>query len=489
MLSEQRKKQLDEIVGKMVENKETDDNVQFVVDDFKEKYGSEVVKTEVKEKNVNILTAPYKALAESSVGGLKGLGSSVVGLGQLVLKGASKLPLPSGAKTAIQQGIQAGEELKQTVLKPKTTFETIGKTVEQVGEFIIPVGGEVRAFNLLKGIIPKAGKIAQLGAKALGSGGEFAAKTAIQTGGDKKQTAISAGLGAISPVIGAGVNAAKNIVAESIPERLYSIIFKTAKDDLRQAYRSISKGEELNPTLAKEVLDRGLKGNSQNMSVYAFQKLDQIENQVQNAVKGMGNNIKQTIIIENKKGYLNILQTIDEQFGKTFNTGRTKTAQGLARELNATKGNEISTDLALRLRRFIDKMRNTSSFRLDTNLAAAQEGFKDATNLLRKKLAEAGLGGPMNEERIWINAVDDIISDAAKRKNKNALGLFDLIAGGGGMAAGGPLGGISSALAVRWFQQPSTLTNLAQALYKMKNIPSLRGLFKTIPPLTNQENK
>jgi hypothetical protein len=223
------------------------------------------------------------------------------------------------------------------------------------------------------------------------------------------------------------------------------------------------------------------------MATYAFQKLDQLENQVQQAVKG--GNIQQTITIDKKDGYLNILKTIWNTFKGDFQTEKADTAKKLYKELQLSKGNEISTDLGLRLRRFIDNMRNTSSFRLDAMLAPKQEGFKEATSLLRKKLADSGLGDLMNEERIWINAIDDIVSDAAKRKNKNALGLFDLIAGGGGMAAGGPLSGISAALAMRGFQQPITLTNLAQALYKMRNIPSLQGLFKTIPPAINQINE
>ena len=39
-LNEQQKAKLDNIVAKMVENKESDSDIQFVVDDFKSKYGS-----------------------------------------------------------------------------------------------------------------------------------------------------------------------------------------------------------------------------------------------------------------------------------------------------------------------------------------------------------------------------------------------------------------------------------------------------------------
>jgi hypothetical protein len=51
---------------------------------------------------------------EVGVGMLKGLGSSVTGLGQLVLKGASKIPfLPEKAQSKIQGGIEEGEKIKE----------------------------------------------------------------------------------------------------------------------------------------------------------------------------------------------------------------------------------------------------------------------------------------------------------------------------------------------------------------------------------------
>ena len=45
ILSEKDRLKLDGIVGKMVSNKEPDENIKFVVDDFKSKYG-------VKKKNL-----------------------------------------------------------------------------------------------------------------------------------------------------------------------------------------------------------------------------------------------------------------------------------------------------------------------------------------------------------------------------------------------------------------------------------------------------
>ena len=181
---------------------------------------------------------------------------------------------------------------------------------------------------------------------------------------------------------------------------------------------------------------------------------------------------------------MNLLDDVADTYKRGFYSGRAKQAITLK---NSLQEGDTSIETILKLRRFLDKMRNTSSFRtLGSPLAPRQAEFRDAADLLREKLAKTGLGKLMNEERIYIKALDAIISDAAKRQNKNVLGLFDLMAGGGGIAAGAPLAGFSAALAVRGFQQPFTLTNLAQALFKLKSIPSGEALFRAIPPLMNR---
>ena len=98
------------------------------------------------------------------------------------------------------------------------------------------------------------------------------------------------------------------------------------------------------------------------------------------------------------------------------------------------------------------------------------ESWGKYSRILRKKLSDAGLGELMNEERIFIEAIDSIVQDAVKRSNKNVIGLVDLLAGGGGMVAGGGLGGVTAAVGIRAFQQPFTLTNLAQGINKLTKI-------------------
>jgi hypothetical protein len=206
------------------------------------------------------------------------------------------------------------------------------------------------------------------------------------------------------------------------------------------------------------------------------------------------NTIGKTIKIENKKAYLNILKTINNQFKSGLFTDRVKTSQSLIKELSG-KTNEIKMSTALELRRFIDKMRNTSAFKLDSRLTPKQEEYKMAADILRKKLADAGLKDLMNEERIYIQIFDNIVDYAVAKDNKKLLGLTDILLGGGGIAAGATGAGVGIAAGVRAFQTPTTLTGLGQGINKFgKKLTPVGGGIKTygaktIQSLIQSQNK
>lgn len=455
-----------------------------------------VKKLGIKPKKAEAPQEQQAPKGTGSIGGdiLRGIGkgatSTVLGLGQLALKGYSAIPGLPG-KELVKQSIATGEDIKATQLKPETTAEAVGKTAEQIGEFLIPTGTQAKALSLLQKAVPGlakstkiSGGFARLLTKSVASGAEFGGKTVLQTGGDMGQAIDSALVGFVATPIMTGVGKVFKAVTKTLPEKLYSQIFKTAQDDLQKYYQTVARGQKLNPTLAKEALDRGLKGSSKNMAVYSIKKLDQLEKAVQQTVKGS----TKKIVLENKKGYIEVLKTIKNQFKSGFLSGRAKEADKLIKELSTTKTKEATMDTALKLRRFIDAMRNTSSFRIDPKLTPRQEEFKFAADSIRKKLSEAGLKDLMNEERVFIEAVEAIVSDAAKRNNKTLLNLTDVLLGGGGVATGFPGAGFGAMAGVRAFQQPFSLTNLAQILFKSGNaiesvVPFLEQLPKAIPPL------
>jgi hypothetical protein len=93
MLSEQRRQQLDGIVSQMLQNQESDENVQFVVNDFKQKYANEatqqpsVVDLDKKSAEQNLSLFPSTTGEGGASAGLKSLGnvpSSAINLGKSI---------------------------------------------------------------------------------------------------------------------------------------------------------------------------------------------------------------------------------------------------------------------------------------------------------------------------------------------------------------------------------------------------------------------
>ena len=345
------------------------------------------------------------------------------------------------------------------------------------------------------GFLASGGKLLPQIAKSAALGGAFGGAHGLQE--DKPLSDIKgdiiagAILGGSLPIVGRVFKTLFKGV-KGFPERLYGQIFKRAEDDLAAQWNTealqnmqttnpaqfaqfvkngiikTSAGKiEVNPTLAREALQRGLQGNSQNMFKYSAVKELELETQARQFAS------PETLLkVGNKKGYINMLRDLVGEFKKNnygFFPERMQNAQELIGRLNNTKGNVVDAETALWLRRFLDSMRKTTSF---TNpsapLSNKQEAFREAANSLRSSLSDQipGIRGVMNEYRFFIEASEAILKDAVRRENRQLIGLADYIAGGGGLVAGAPGTGISLGLGIRAFQQPSTLTGLAQGVYR-----------------------
>lgn len=127
MLPEERRKQLDGIVGQMIANKETDANIQFVVDDFKKKYSKQEGLLIEQKKQMPILTNEQggfgTALKDVAVGAIKGGVESLQGIGKLGLEAVSL-----GKIDTSKLGIS------DETLKSKSRGEQVGKVLEFGGE-------------------------------------------------------------------------------------------------------------------------------------------------------------------------------------------------------------------------------------------------------------------------------------------------------------------------------------------------------------------
>lgn len=142
MLPEDKRKQLDGIVQQMVQNKEPDDNIRFVVDDFKKKYTpAETPQTE--QPKIPLLT-PGKgnfgnAIKDVAVGAGKGFLRGAVDLAGLAQKGGKAILGGLGADTS-QMGLKGLDSSTpegmgvQNSLASKSRGEQIGGILETAGE-------------------------------------------------------------------------------------------------------------------------------------------------------------------------------------------------------------------------------------------------------------------------------------------------------------------------------------------------------------------
>lgn len=392
------------------------------------------------ETMLRALTSPLGKAAEPVIGFANEVGERVATAGQAL----SRLPGVGSALSAIGFTPDTLEVARQRA-QPVNAGQRAGATAENMLEFAAPVG-----------LAGRGGRIAQ----AAGGAAEFGAKSALQ-GNSTRDVATDAVIGGATPAASELLSKAGNVITKKLPERLYGQIFKNSPDDMRAQFESVARGQERNPTLAKEVLQRGISGSSETMAVDVYKNLNVLEDELQASAKGTMTTLPQ------KPKFIKLLRDIKGTFKGTFFAERGQEADELIRSLQSVRGDAVHAEDALKVKRYLDRMRNTSSFRMDPKLTVKQEELKVAADTVRNSLKQnPTFRTLLNEERIHIQAFDDIVDDAVRRNNKQLLGLTDYILGGGGMAAGAGVSGIGTAAMVRGFQQPTTLTGMGQALYK-----------------------
>lgn len=424
-------------------------------------------------------------VAKGELSTLKGLGT----LGQKVLDNTINKIFPgANAGSDIYRPNTLLGQQATSALQGKNTFEKIGKGVEQTAEFFVPSGlaskGE-RAVDLLsKGIkSPLLAATARIAGKSTVQGAAAGATRFIQTGGDVKEsakTAATAGVArSVFATIGEGARALR------IPERLYSTIFKNSKNDMIAELRAngIANLRQTNPqkyqelvdngliktgvggnpiineTLAEKALDRGLRGSIPDMANEVVYKTLDTENKLQRAVAAH----KGTVSITEPQ-YKNVLTKIATEYEDVGFGEISKEANGYINDLTATKG-QVSAKTALNIRRFLDKMRIASSYdRPATSLSLTQSNFKTLADNLRGRINKIpGVAALMKDYSFYIDAIDAIAKEAARRGNNQALGLIDSVFLGGGIA-GNPIVGAGGFAFRKFLSSPRGTTGLGSVI-------------------------
>lgn len=429
------------------------------------------------------LNSAVQSFADTSYdvikGAAKGAGSTLFGLGKLGQTIANPVEGALGVRKT-----DVGET--PDFLKPQNAAQKAGFATEQILEFLAPGSVATKGAKAASAAVSASGMSNFLkGASrvALRAGAEGAAAGAVraaQTGSFKegaKAGAITAGI--VAPLSAAG----EALRASGISEKLYGQIFKNSYDDMTEALRTGAlkdmqqrfpdrfkelvdqglikagpNGVQFDPTLAREALDRNLKGSLKNMANEVVRKTLDLEEKARKTAAGHQGFLE----IPQPDKYTNLLRQIGAQYKGTFLEGRTGQAMTWAKKIESGK---LTADDALELRRFLDKMRIASSYRPSTHLSIGQEDFKKAADQLRGVVnAVPGMEGTMNEYRFYIQALESLAKEAAKRSNAAVINLIDtaLFGFGGGLA--GPQGAAAFPLARRALTLPSVVTGLGSKI-------------------------
>lgn len=305
---------------------------------------------------------------------------------------------------------------------------------------------------------------------------------AAQTGDIKEgvKTGLTAGaLRGAFAVIGEGARAIR------LPERLYNVVFKNTADDVAQELKSMatksfqqknparfnelveqgviklkSNGEVIvNETLARQALDRGLRGSIKNMAEETVTRTYEAESTARNLAKGY----TKPIALESQ--YKTVLQQIGKDYKEVGFGEISQEAMGLAKKI---KNGKVDATTALEIRRFLDGMRFHSSYNPGvTKLSMTQQNFKTLSDSLRGRLAKIpGFANNMKDYGFYIEALETLANEAKRRGNNQIFGLIDTTLFGGGFITGEPLTGASIGLTRKALNSPTILTSAAQ---KIKN--------------------
>lgn len=403
------------------------------------------------------------------------------GLEATVGKGIEAVTGKPLAKSTLSPG-QPGYQALERVSTPEGGLQKAGFVAGEVAQSLLPAGAIGKAEAGVNALIKGAGLlkgIARMLGKAAISGGVAGATTLGQTGDIEKAKNSALTGGAVRGVLNV---AGGTLRALKVPERLYKVIFKDTVDDAYNQLRSgglqnlaktspnefkqlvdagIIKTVDGQPkivdSLAKQAIDKGLKGSLDNMA----NGLVKSELKTELAVQNLAKNYTKPLVIEPQ--YKKVLQEIadttqDVGFGEL-----SKKARGLANAIS--DDGSVNALSALEMRRFLDGMRR--SFTAPTEkMSLQQQNLKFLTDNLRGKLANIpGFSQKMKDYKFYIEALDAVSTEAKRRNNANLVGLIDAAFLGPSLAAG-TNAGVLVGLARKLVNLPSLATRAGSSLSK-----------------------
>jgi len=402
----------------------------------------------------------------STLLGIGGLGNKIQqGLaGGLRAVGAKVSPSAAGETSIFNPKSETGKKA-QEIVTPEGTAQNIGFGAEKIAEYFAPAAKAAQAesfINILSSGIksPLLAATARIGGKAVVQGVAAGAVQAAQSGGDIKKTLETAATAGV--IRGGFATIGEGARAIRLPEKLYSTIFKTTASDMMDELKTESliniqktnparyadliqrgivsdvKGvPTLNETVAKQALDMGLKGSIRDMARTVVNGTLDSEAKVQDALIGY----KGTVDLGEKQ-FFNVLKGIAQRYKDVGFNEISNEADRLSAVLKATSG-KVDGNTALAIRRLLDRARIASSFDAPASkLSLSQSNLKTLADAARARVnAIPGVRDVMAKYSFYIEALETLAKEAARRGNNQALSLIDSLFlssafGGGNMIPG-----------------------------------------------------
>jgi len=431
-----------------------------------------------------------KNFGEFATGVAKSGVQTIQGLGQLGLKGVKVL-------TGKDFGTEETFFEDKTALEPKTTAEKVGKITGDIAQYFIPAGQAAKAEKFVdlisKGISsPLLAAGTRIVGKATVQGVSAGAVNLAQTGGDIKEAekvAATAGIirGGMA-IIGEGARALH------LPERLYSTIFKNSAKDMTTELKSgglqtlrnnnpdkfqelVSKGiikigkngdPILNDTLAEEALDKGLRGSIRGMANEVVEKTLESEDKARQIASGFKGKVDLS-----EPQFKKVLQGLAEEYQDVGFGEIADDATNLVSKIDDGAGKISATD-ALSIRRLLDKARIATSFdRPAMKLSLSQGNLKTLADAVRSRVnAIPEMGEIMKDYSFYLDAMESLAKEAARRGNNQVLSLIDSLFLSGAYAGNNPIPGLTMGMFRKIVQSAWGTTALGQIL-KNSNVSRL----------------
>lgn len=327
-------------------------------------------------------------LPELAKGAIKGVGSTLTGLGQVVDQVSGSGLARTLMQDPVQQAQQAGvEQMKQRYLTPNNDAQKAGFTGEQIGEFFLPGIGEEKASEKAPGVLEKLGGLA---AKSGKEAAQMGGVSLAQQGKLNSDVVTNAAIGGAFPVAGAALKSLGG-VGKEVAKNFFGLLSGVPADAIEHALK--------NPEAVQKAITSAAKsgGDTTAQQIYkdATDALDSLKKARSTAFEEKLTNIKgNTADVKlSTQGIKDATQKTVEDFGGTMK-GKVLDASGMA--IDKSHANKLQ-ELINRIHSWADpsptgvnKLRQiVDGYKLGgINLGSSEKQFNAMVGKLRTNLSQ-----------------------------------------------------------------------------------------------------